>query len=121
MCDGQGIAHPRRLGLAAHIGLCLQRPTIGCAKKKLFGYYSEQELAPTAGSVVPLTDKAAHIIGAVVRTKTRVKPLFVSPGHQMEVNTAVELVLNCCNGYKLPEPTRQAHHLVNQVRKAHSL
>lgn len=119
ICDGHGIAHPRRLGIAAHLGLCLERPTLGCAKKKLTGLYEAHQLAPTAGATIALKDKENQIIGSVVRTKMGIKPVFVSPGHQMDITTAVDVVLNCCRGYKLPEPTRQAHLWVNQVRRAY--
>ena len=117
LCDGQGIAHPRGIGIASHLGLFLERPTIGCAKSKLYGSYQEQELAETAGSSTPLRAPDQHIIGAVVRTKQGAKPLFVSPGHLIDCTLSVQLVLACCQGYKLPEPTRLAHLFVNRVRR----
>jgi deoxyribonuclease V len=115
--DGQGIAHPRKIGIASHIGLFLDWPSIGCAKRKLTGTYDENALGNSAGSVTPLRTKRGRVIGSVVRTKDRVKPVFVSPGHKTDIATAVDVVLKCCRGYKLPEPTRLAHNLVNRVRK----
>ncbi len=104
--DGQGIAHPRRFGLASHLGLFLDIPAIGCAKSRLCGDYPEPPSMP--GDYVYLTDKS-ETIGAVLRTKTRVKPLFISPGHRINVENAVKWIMNCCRGYRLPEPTRLAH------------
>lgn len=106
--DGQGIAHPRRLGIASHIGLLVDLPTIGCAKSRLCGSYEEP--AFERGSCTSLTDKG-EIIGAVVRTRSGVKPVFVSIGHRIDLSTSVDYVLNCCRGYRLPETTRWAHRL----------
>jgi deoxyribonuclease V len=106
--DGQGIAHPRRIGLAAHLGLCLDIPTIGCAKSRLCG--SHEEPGNEAGSIVELKD-GQEIIGAVVRTRTGVKPVYVSIGHKIDLDAAVRWVLNCCRGYRLSEPTRLAHRI----------
>lgn len=104
--DGQGRAHPRRFGIACHVGLWLDRPTIGCAKSRLYGYHSEP--GPNTGDWVPLT--ADHdVIGAVVRTRPGTKPLYVSIGHRIDLDSAVHLVLTCLKGYRLPEPTRLAH------------
>jgi deoxyribonuclease V len=114
MCDGQGIAHPRRLGLASHVGLCLDRPCVGCAKSKLTGKFDEP--GPGPGSRSPLLDRG-QVIGGVVRTKARTLPLFVSPGHRIDLESAVRLVFACCRGYRLPEPTRLAHLYVNEVRR----
>jgi deoxyribonuclease V len=114
MCDGQGIAHPRRLGLASHIGLWLDRPCVGCAKSKLTGQYDEPGSEP--GSRSPLLYRG-QVIGSAVRTKARTLPLFVSPGHRIDLDSAVRLVLACCRGYRLPEPTRLAHLYVNEVRR----
>jgi deoxyribonuclease V len=119
MCDGQGIAHPRRLGLASHIGLWLQKPCLGCAKSRLWGRF--QELDPQAGSYSPLQDPAGAVIGAAVRTKKGVKPVFVSPGHLIDLASAVRLVLATCRGYRVPEPTRQAHLHVNAFRRQGTL
>ena len=114
MFDGQGIAHPRRFGIAAHVGLWLDHPTWGCAKSLLTGRYDEP--APARGSYSPLMDKG-ETIGAVVRTKDRVSPVFVSPGHWMDLETAIALTLRCDGGYRVPEPTRRAHLLVNALRR----
>jgi deoxyribonuclease V len=110
MADGQGIAHPRRLGIASHLGLWLDIPTIGCAKSLLTGTYKKEELGEEAGSWVPLISKK-ETIGAVVRTRTKVNPMFISSGHLISLETSIRYVLACSKGYKLPEPTRQADKL----------
>jgi deoxyribonuclease V len=110
MVDGQGIAHPRRIGIASHLGLWLQLPTIGCGKSILIGQYNQDELKEDAGSWVPLVDKQ-ETIGAVVRTRTRVNPMIISPGHLISLETSIHYVLACGKGYRLPEPTRQADKL----------
>jgi deoxyribonuclease V len=106
MVDGQGIAHPRRMGLASHLGLLLGVPTIGCAKSRLCGH----QVAPgnEAGSYSDLVDRN-EVIGAVLRTRTSVEPIYVSIGHKIDLVGAIEWVLKCCRGYRLPEPTRLAH------------
>jgi len=104
--DGQGIAHPRRLGLASHLGLFLDKPTIGCAKSRLCGTYEEPEQA--ADSYTYLYDRE-EIIGAALRTKDRTRVLYVSLGHKIDLNTSIHYVLTCCRGYRLPETTRWAH------------
>lgn len=114
MVDGQGIAHPRRLGIASHLGLWLNVPTVGCAKSRLTGTHDDP--GPAAGATAPLTDRG-DVIGRAVRTKVRTKPLYVSPGHRIDLDSAVKLVLDACRGYRLPEPTRQAHLHVNEVRR----
>jgi deoxyribonuclease V len=111
--DGQGLAHPRRLGLACHVGLWLDRPTVGCAKSLLTGQY--KQLGEQAGSVAPLRDRQ-EVVGMAVRTKRGTKPLFVSVGHRIDLASAVEVVLRSGRGYRVPEPTRQAHLLVNRLR-----
>ena len=108
MCDGQGYAHPRRFGLASHLGVYLNMPSIGCAKSRLIGSYEEP--GPSQGSLSPLTDHG-EIIGMVVRSKVGTKPLFVSVGHQVDLSTATLIVLRCLRGYRLPEPTRLADKL----------
>ncbi|HWP49181.1 MAG TPA: deoxyribonuclease V [Candidatus Limnocylindrales bacterium] len=115
MFDGQGIAHPRGIGIASQMGLWLDKPCIGCAKSKLFGDYREADLGPKAGSYTPLTYRG-KIIGAVLRTRDNVSPVFVSAGHKIDLATSIELVLKSCQGYRIPEPTRQAHNLVNKIR-----
>ena len=106
--DGQGYAHPRRLGLAAHLGVYLDMPSIGCAKSRLIGRYTEP--GPNPGDSSPLTDHG-EVIGAVLRTKPRTNPLFISVGHKIDLDTAVAVVLRCLRGYRLPEPTRLADRL----------
>lgn len=115
--DGQGYAHPRRLGLASHLGLVLDRPTIGCAKRRLVGRYDEP--GPAAGDATPLVDRG-EVVGAAVRTRPGRAPLFVSPGHQLSVATAVAITLACCRNQQfLPEPTRLAHRLVTEQARRH--
>jgi deoxyribonuclease V len=108
MVDGQGIAHPRRMGIACHIGLYLDKPTIGCAKSKLTGAY--QNPKESAGQWSELRD-GKDLIGAVVRTRDKVSPVFVSIGHRIDLPTAIDVVLKCVRGYRLPEPTRWAHNV----------
>jgi deoxyribonuclease V len=115
--DGQGIAHPRRIGIATHIGLWLDRPCLGCGKSRLTGRYEEPEWE--AGSTSPLMDRG-KVIGEVVRTKNGVQPVFVSPGHRIDLASSVRVVLDTCRGYRLPEPTRLAHQHVNDLRRAGS-
>lgn len=116
MFDGQGIAHPRRVGIASHVGLLLNRPTLGCAKSILVGRH--EELAEERGSWQPLVDpKNDETIGAALRTKTRVQPIYVSPGHLIDLAGAIELTLRSDGGYRQPEPTRRAHLLVNALRR----
>ncbi len=112
--DGHGFSHPRRFGFACHLGLWLDRPSVGCAKTRLIGTYKEP--GRRAGSLAPLKDDE-EIIGQVVRTKMGVKPVFVSVGYKIDLRSAVELVLATCRGYRLPEPTRQAHLHVNALRR----
>ncbi|HST52797.1 MAG TPA: deoxyribonuclease V [Pyrinomonadaceae bacterium] len=114
MFDGQGIAHPRRVGIASHVGLVIKRPTLGCAKSVLVGRFEEP--GEERGSWTPLVDKG-ETVGAALRTKTRVQPIFVSPGHLIDLEGAVELTLACDGGYRQPEPTRRAHLLVNALRR----
>jgi len=104
--DGQGIAHPRRLGLASHLGLFLDIPTIGCAKSRLCGHYDTLGLEP--GGYAELVD-GEEIIGAALRTKAGTKPVYVSIGHKVNLKSAINWVMRCCRGYRLPEPTRLAH------------
>lgn len=106
MADGQGIAHPRRMGLASHLGLCLDVPTIGCAKTRLCGHHEEPGSEP--GNYAELRDNG-EVIGAALRTRAGVNPLYISIGHKVDLPTAIHWVLACCRGYRLPEPTRLAH------------
>ncbi len=113
MVDGQGIAHPRRFGIASHLGVLFDKPSIGVAKTRLVGGYEDPEI--DAGSFTFLYD-GGEVIGAVVRTRSKVKPVFVSVGHKVSLEFAVKMTLSCCRGYRLPEPTRLAHIEVNRVR-----
>jgi len=106
LVDGQGVAHPRRFGLASHLGLFLDMPTIGCAKSRLCGNHEEPGVEP--GSYAEVTDKG-ETIGVALRTKLGVKPVYVSIGHKIDLQTAIHWVMKCCRGYRLPEPTRLAH------------
>jgi deoxyribonuclease V len=110
--DGQGYAHPRRFGLACHLGLYLDRPAIGCAKSRLIGTYAEP--GPNPGDSVPLLHNG-EVIGMVVRTKAKTKPVFVSVGYRVDLPTAVAVVLSCTRGYRLPEPTRLADQLTHHA------
>jgi deoxyribonuclease V len=106
--DAQGFAHPRRMGLAAHLGILLDIPSVGCAKSRLCGEYSEP--GAKKGSWTPLYD-GDEVIGAVVRTRSNVKPVFVSIGHRVILQTAIQLVVDCAPNYRLPETTRWAHRV----------
>jgi len=110
LCDGQGIAHPRRFGLASHLGLLTDIPSIGVAKSRLLGTHGE--LAPNKGCWVPLSD-GDETIGAVLRSRTGVRPLYISSGHRVALETAIELVLTCITRFRLPETTRAAHRLAS--------
>ena len=114
MCDGQGIAHPRRLGLASHVGLWLDAPCLGCAKSKLTGRFEEP--APEAGSRSPLMS-GKEVVGSVLRTRKNVQPVYVSPGHRIDLESAVRWVLAVCRRHRIPEPTRLAHEYVNELRR----
>ena len=105
--DGQGIAHPRRFGLASHLGLVLDKPTIGCAKSRLWGRYEEPEAEQ--GSYTYLMDKG-EVIGVAVRTRRNVRVVYISIGHRISLDSARTLTLACCRGYRLPETTRYAHN-----------
>lgn len=110
LCDGHGFAHPRRCGLASHLGILIDTPTIGVAKSRLIGTH---DMPPEEkGSWTPLRD-GDEVIGAVVRTRTAVKPVFVSVGHRVSLETAVALTLRCVTRYRLPETTRRAHRLAS--------
>ena len=126
--DGQGIAHPRRLGLAAHLGLFFDKPTIGCAKSRLTGFFEQPPSEKGAYSLLRDKERTKHktsdgrratsdeVIGAVVRTRANVKPLFVSVGNKCLLNDAIKITLRCATKYRLPEPTRLAHQLVGKLR-----
>jgi len=106
--DGQGIAHPRRFGEASHLGLLLDRPSVGCAKSRLCGEFSEP--GKERGSFSLVVDRG-EIVGAALRTRTNVKPVFVSPGHMSDLSSAIEIALNCARSHRVPEPLRLAHIL----------
>jgi deoxyribonuclease V len=106
LVDGQGIAHPRRFGIASHLGVLLDVPTIGCAKSMLCG--THDVLGPEAGSTAGI-EHEGEIIGMALRTKANVRPVYVSIGHKVDLAAAVSWVSKCCWGYRLPEPTRLAH------------
>ncbi len=110
VCDGQGFAHPRRFGLACHLGVLANLPSIGVAKSRLIGEHAA--LGPRRGEWVPLTDDGERI-GAVLRTRTGVRPVYVSVGHRISLETAIDYVLRCTTRYRLPETTRQAHRLAS--------
>jgi deoxyribonuclease V len=113
--DGQGIAHPHRLGLAAHLGVILDRPTIGCAKSRLVG--SWEEPPRVFGAWSPLVDRG-EFVGAALRTRPRHRPLFVSTGNRIDLESAIAVVLACCrDGHFLPEPTRLAHEAVTAATR----
>ena len=111
--DGQGYAHPRRFGIACHGGLLFERPTLGCAKSILVG--SHEPLPPERWARAPLVHRR-EVVGAAIRLRDGVHPVYVSPGHLMDVETAVEVVLAVASGFREPETTRRAHKLVNLVR-----
>jgi deoxyribonuclease V len=116
LIDGQGIAHPRRFGLACHLGLLFDKPTIGCAKSRLIGTFEEPPLEK--GSYSPLKD-GNEIIGAVVRTRTNVEPVFVSVGNKCTLEDTIKITLACTTKYRIPEPTRLAHQLVSRLKAEH--
>jgi deoxyribonuclease V len=111
LCDGQGLAHPRRFGLACHLGVILEVPTIGVAKSLLVGKH--EELGPLKGDWQPLLDKG-EVIGAVVRSRRKVKPIYVSLGHKISLPTAIDYALRCTTKYRLPETTRLADHFASE-------
>lgn len=110
LCDGQGIAHPRRFGIACHLGVLTGLPAIGVAKSRLIGIHDNVPIEK--GQSVPLLDKG-EIIGAVLRTRYNVKPLYISPGHKISLDSAISLVMQCVTKYRLPETTRWAHRLAS--------
>jgi deoxyribonuclease V len=116
--DGQGQAHPRGFGIACHLGVLLDVPAVGVAKSRLYGVYDADAMPEAIPASVPLYDRPRHhVIGSVIHTKPRTNPLFVSPGHRVSVPSATRLVLDCLRGYRLPEPTRQAHALITAYKK----
>jgi len=116
--DGQGIAHNRRMGIATHMGILLNKPTIGCAKSRLVGEFEEP--LQDAGSYTPLVD-GKETVGVVLRTRKRVRPIFVSPGTKVSLKTSIKIVLKCIDGYRIPKPTRQADHYVGSMKRKHTV
>ena len=115
LCDGQGIAHPRGLGLATHLGLLLNCPTIGCAKSRLVGTYAE--LGEKKGASAKMVYEG-KVIGAAIRTRNGVKPIFISAGNNINLKQSISIAFRCCPKYRVPEPIRMAHLLVNRLRVA---
>lgn len=114
ICDGQGIAHPRRAGIAVHMGWILKIPTVGCAKSRLTGTYEDPENTPGANSTLYADDQP---IGHALRSRKNSKVLFISPGWGINQADSLHLIMECLRGYRLPEPTRNAHNIVGQFRK----
>jgi len=114
ICDGHGLAHPRRFGVACHVGVILSRPTIGCAKSRLIG--AHREPGPRRGAVAPLIDHG-EVVGSVLRTQDGINPVFVSVGHLIDLRGAQQIVLACATRYRLPEPTRLADQLVGAAKR----
>jgi deoxyribonuclease V len=115
LCDGQGIAHPRRFGLAAHLGVCLGIPTVGCAKKRLCGEYEPFEWKKGTSSSLRIEGEA---VGCVLCTRDGVKPVYVSPGHLADIPSSRNLILGCLRRFRIPEPLRQAHLTATRLRSA---
>jgi deoxyribonuclease V len=116
LIDGHGMAHPRRFGIACHLGLLLDTPTIGCAKSILVGE-AEEPGAP-AGSTSPLVDKG-ETVGVALRTRDKVRPIYVTIGHRVSLESAVRIVAKCTDGFRIPKPTREADHWVGELRRAY--
>ena len=112
--DGQGIAHPKRLGIASHVGVILNIPSIGCAKSRLVGTYKEPGLKRGNWSFLRHT---GEIVGVVLGTKDNVNPLFVSPGNRIDIRTSISIVLACCQKYRIPEPIRRADFLSQKIKR----
>jgi len=118
LIDGHGLAHPRRFGIACHIGILLDKPTIGCAKSRLVGEH--QEPGKKAGSTTPLM-LGGERIGVVLRTRDGVRPIYVTTGHRVSLDSAVGLVKQCMDGFRIPKPTREADHYVRELRRAYQI
>lgn len=122
-CDAHGYAHPRRFGLACHLGVLLDRPAIGCAKSLLIGTHKEP--AEARGAWAPIADyderRAMEVIGAALRTRDRVRPVFISQGHRVSLERAIELTLAVCDGFRIPRPTREADHFVGAIKRGETL
>jgi deoxyribonuclease V len=105
--DGQGIAHPRKMGIASHIGLWLDKPTIGCAKSFLYGRFNPP--GSRKGDFAYIYDKHNRKIGACLRSRNNIKPIYISPGHKMDTDKAIDIILSCVGNFRIPEPLRAAH------------
>ncbi len=116
LVDGHGMAHPRRFGIACHLGLLLDTPTIGCAKSILVG--EADEPGAQAGSTAALVDKGEKV-GVALRTRDHVRPIYVTIGHRVSLESAVRIVAQCLDGFRLPKPTREADHWVRDLRRAY--
>ena len=116
LIDGHGRAHPRLFGIACHVGVLFDRPTIGCAKSLLVGEHEEPQ--GIAGSTAPLIFRGEQV-GTVLRTRARVKPIYVTVGHRVSLEWAVQLVMQCVDGFRIPKPTREADHYVRNLRRAY--
>jgi len=116
LVDGHGLAHPRRFGIACHLGLLLDCPTIGCGKSILVGEAEEPGIQ--AGSTAPLIDRGEEV-GMVLRTRTQVNPIYVTVGHRISLPSAVRIVAKCVDGFRIPKPTREADHWVRDLRRAY--
>jgi deoxyribonuclease V len=116
LIDGHGVAHPRRLGIACHLGLLLDKPTIGCAKSILVG--EAEEPGARAGSTSPLVDHG-ETVGMALRTRDRVRPIYVTVGHRVALESAVRIVCQCTDGFRIPKPTREADHWVGELRRGY--
>ena len=115
LCDGQGLAHPKGMGLASHLGILIDIPTIGCAKSRLYGTHDDPRAS--RGGWSPLLGKTGDTVGAVVRTRSDVSPVFVSVGHRIVLEKAIEVVLGCSPKYRIPEPLRAAHRLAAEAKE----
>lgn len=114
LCDGQGIAHPRGMGLASHLGLILDLPTVGCAKTLLVGKHEAVDPCQWSQSSILYKEK---VVGAALRTRSNITPMYISPGHRIDLSQSIEVVKQCTTRYRIPEPTRLAHLAVNRVRR----
>jgi deoxyribonuclease V len=111
--DGQGRAHPRRMGIATHMGILLDTPTIGCAKSRLIGTHGD--VGPEVGDYASLSHEN-QVVGAVLRTRRGIRPIFVSPGHKIDLPTSIAIIMKCLDGYRVPKPTRKADHYVGAIK-----
>lgn len=117
LIDGQGIAHPRGIGIASHIGVILNLPTIGCAKSRLIGEFQQPGREKGQWAYLYLKGEPLRPIGAVLRTRTNVRPLFVSPGHLIDIKSSVAIIMQCTNTYRIPEPLRRADMLSRMMKR----